>query len=261
MATNVSLQAVEPVLHPVPERGWRNGLANLLGNELRAWWGTRTWLVHALIWTILLNGSAALVLWTGPRAASLEAARTIFSLFTGIFGALGVIVATQGAIVGEVRQGTAAWVLSKPVSRLAFLAAKWLAHGFGFFVTIILLQGALAYAQFSAAGGAPPPLAFLGGMGLLTLQLLGYLTLTLMLGTFFGSQAVVAGIATVLLFVQPGLAEATALGSWLPGALPRQVAPVLGGEGLSTLIPLIGTVLLIVVCALLAIWRFAREEF
>ena len=261
MAANLALQAAEPALEPVPERGWRNGLSTLLRNELRAWWGTKTWLVQALIWTVVLNGFTALVLWGGPRAASADAARTVFGLFTGIFGALGVIVATQGAIVGEKRQGTAAWVLSKPVSRVAFLAAKWVAHSLGFFVTIILLQGALVYAQFAAAGVAPPALAFVSGMAMLSLQLLAYLTLTLMLGTFFGSQAAVAGIAVVLLFVQPVLVEATAFGDWLPGALPRQVAAVLGGAALPTLIPLIGTVLVIVVCALLAVWRFEREEF
>ena len=261
MAANLALKAAGGMLHPLPERGWRNGLANLVRNELRAWWGTRTWLVQALIWTIVLNGFTALVLWTGPRAASADAARTVFSLFTGIFGALGVIVATQGAIVGEKRQGTAAWVLSKPASRVAFLAAKWVAHSLGFFVTIILLQGTLAYAQFAAAGVAPPALAFATGMGLLSLQLLAYLTLTLMLGTFFGAQAVVAGIAMVLLFVQPIVAEATGFGDWLPGALPRQVAPLLAGAGLPTLIPLIGTVLVIVVSVLLAVWRFEREEF
>ncbi len=261
MTANILSQTGDSTLQPVPDRGWRNGLANLLRNELRAWWGTKTWLIQALIWSIVLNGFTALVLWTGPRAAASDAARTVFSLFTGIFGALGVIVATQGAIVGEKRQGTAAWVLSKPASRVAFLAAKWAAHSLGFFVTIILLQGALIYIQFAAAGVAPPALAFVTGMSLLSLQLLAYLTLTLMLGTFFGSQAAVVGIATGLLFVQPVLAEATAFGDWLPGSLPRQVGPVLAGAALSTLIPLIGTVLLIVISVLLALWRFEREEF
>ena len=98
-------------------------------------------------------------------------------------------------------------------------------------------------------------------MGLLTLQLLAYLTLTLMLGTFFSSQIAVAGIAVLLLFAQPLLAQASALGTWLPGVLPLQVSSVLGGAALPSVIPLIGTAVLIVVCALLAVWRFEREEF
>ena len=261
MATDVSPQAIERSLRPVKERGWRNGLANLIRSDLRAWWGTRTWLVQALIWFVVVNGSMALVLYSGPRAAARAVGQTVFSLAVGIFGALGVIVSTQSTLVGEKQQGTAAWVLSKPVSRVAFLAAKWIAQGLGFFVTIILLQGAIAYAQFAAAGGAPAPLSFVAGMGLLTLQLLAYLTLTLMLGTFFASQVVVACIAVFLLFGQFLLAQAYPFGAHLPGALPVHVPAVLAGAALPTVIPLIGTVLTIVVCALLAAWRFEREEF
>ncbi len=261
MATDVSLQGIERPLQPVKELGWRNGLGNLVRSELRAWWGTRTWLVQALIWFVVVNGPMALVLYSGPRAAARAVGQTVFSLAVGIFGALGVIVSTQSTLIGEKQQGTAAWVLSKPVSRVAFLAAKWIAQGLGFFVTIILLQGAIAYAQFAAAGVAPAPLSFAAGMGLLTLQLLGYLTLTLMLGTFFASQVVVAGIAVFLLFGQFLLAQAYPFGAYLPGALPVHVPAVLAGAALPTVIPLIGTVLTIVVCALLAAWRFEREEF
>ena len=45
MVTDVTLQAIELTLHPVKELGWRNGLFNLVLNELSGWWGTRTWLV------------------------------------------------------------------------------------------------------------------------------------------------------------------------------------------------------------------------
>ncbi len=261
MAPHSSLQAVDRTLHPTKERGWRNGLANLLRNELHAWWGTRTWLIQSLIWLVVVNGSMAMVLWTGPQPAAQAVAQSVFSSFIGIFGALGVIISTQGTIVGEKQQGTATWVLSKPVSRVAFLAAKWMVHALRFFVTIILLQGSLAYAQFAAAGTAPALLPFLAGMGLLTLHLLSYLTLTLMLGTVFRSQIPVVGIAVLILVVQPLLAEVYGFGGVLPGVLPLQVPLVLGGDPLPTMVPLIGTTVLTLLLFIVAVWRFKREEF
>jgi ABC-2 type transport system permease protein len=261
MASHSSLQAVDYTLRPAKERGWRNGLANLLHNEIHAWWGTRTWLIQSLIWLVVVNGSMAMVLWTGPQPVAHAVAQSVFSIFTGILGALGVIVSTQGAVVAERQQGTAAWVLSKPVSRVAFLAAKWMAHALALFVTIILLQGSLAYAQFAAAGATPAVLPFLAGMGLLTLHLLSYLTLTLLLGTLFRSQIPVVAIAILILFVQPLLAEVYGFGGLLPGVLPLQVPPVLRGEPLPTIIPLISTTVLMVLCFIIAVWRFEREEF
>ena len=260
MATNIA-QHTESALRPVAEPAWRRGFANLLRQENRRWWGTRIWLIQSLIWLVVVNGAMAMVLWTGPRPAAQVAAQSVFSIFTGIFGALGVIVSTQGAVVAEKQQGTAAWILSKPVSRVAFLVAKWMAHALGLFVTIILLQGSLAYAQFAAAGAAPSLLPLLGGMGLLTLHLLSYLTLTLMLGTVFRSQIPVVGIAILILFVQPLLAEVYGFGGMLPGVLPLQVPLVLRGDPLPTIVPLIGTTVLTVLCFIIAVWRFEREEF
>ena len=45
--------------------------------------------------------------------------------------AIGIIVVMQDAIIEEIQLGTAAWVLSKPVSRQAFLSAKLVASVVG----------------------------------------------------------------------------------------------------------------------------------
>ena len=52
---------------------------------------------------------------------------------------IGVIVTVQGAIVGEKELGTAAWVISKPVSRASFIVAKLVGHGVGFLVTALVV--------------------------------------------------------------------------------------------------------------------------
>ena len=55
------IPATNPALQLVTEHGWRRGFANLLHNENRMWWGTRKWLVHLLLWLIVLNGLILLV--------------------------------------------------------------------------------------------------------------------------------------------------------------------------------------------------------
>ena len=67
MATISNVQAAaNPALQAVNERGWRRGLANLLRNENSMWWGTRKWLVHLLLWLVVLNGLSPAGDATGP---------------------------------------------------------------------------------------------------------------------------------------------------------------------------------------------------
>ena len=125
--------AVDQKLQAVNESGWRRGFANLLGNENRMWWGTRKWMVHLLLWLVVLNG---LILLIGLTDA--EDVNNPFKLYetltqvlfqVGMFAtAIGVVTTAQGAIVREKQLGTAAWVLSKTVSRSAFVLAKFVAY-------------------------------------------------------------------------------------------------------------------------------------
>ena len=173
---------------------------------------------------------------------------------------MGVIVLAQSRIIGDKQLGTAAWLLSKPLSRSAYLLSKLLADGVGILVTMIGVQGLVAYAQLSAfTGGAFPVLPFLGALGLLALNLLFYLAFTLMLGTFFSGRSAVIGGALVLLFVQSQLGQ-SALAPYIPGALPFMAIQLLDGTPLLGILPIVATTVLIPVCMGVAIWRFRREE-
>src|SRR5512135_2116426 len=55
--------ASNSVLQPVTARGWRAGFNNLFRKENRDWWGTRSWLVQAIIWAAILIGILATVLF------------------------------------------------------------------------------------------------------------------------------------------------------------------------------------------------------
>src|SRR6185503_20475223 len=155
MATYSSQSAARRVLEPATSRGWRRGFANLFRKEQSTWWGTRRWLVHLLVWVAVLNGLILFLNLNDPPAADdLEVLKDmyqeglkIFFELTGIATGIGVLITAQSAIVGEKQLGTAAWVLSKPVSRSAFVLAKFASHAIGLLGLAILVPHIVFYGQ------------------------------------------------------------------------------------------------------------------
>jgi ABC-2 type transport system permease protein len=134
----------------VNERGWRRGLSNLLRSGLARWFKTRTWWVQCLIWGGVLGMMLSAMLF-GRDKADMETVLLIFGIFAGLFPAVAVTIIMQDALVGEKREGTAAWVLSKPATRQAFILSKLVANSVGVLVTMVLVPCALSYALISIA--------------------------------------------------------------------------------------------------------------
>ena len=124
-------------------RGWRGGLSNMLRAELGKWFRTNTWWFQGLLWIAIINGILAGVLWSDEGIDAFGAA-AFFSLFMGLFPSIAIIIIMQDSIVGEKESGTAAWVLSKPVSRSAFVISKLVANLLGVLVTMVLLPAIVA---------------------------------------------------------------------------------------------------------------------
>jgi ABC-2 type transport system permease protein len=296
------------VLQPVRDRGWLQGFGNLTRQENRRWWGTRLWLVQVLIWLLIVNGLLTTVLLSERDAAAqgrdqavrqaiaeqqlanaeteeeAEAARAgmgvtipasesllIFFLFLGMAPGVGVAIIGQEALVQEKQSGTGAWVLSKPISRTAFVLSKITGNALGILVTMVAIQGAVGYVLIRWLGGhALYPIAFMGALGLVFLSLMFYLTLTVMLGTLFASRGPVIGIPLAVLF---GFQIFTGIAPWLFKVMPwvlvfppgdarsSHALLVALGQPLPSWIPTIATLAWCLVFAAVAIWRFNREEF
>jgi ABC-2 type transport system permease protein len=125
-------------------------------------------------------------------------------------------------VVGEKRNGTAAWVLSKPASRPAFIVAKLIPNALGVLVTMVAIPGAVAWVLVTLLGTGAEVLPFLAGLAVIWLALLFYLTLTLMLGTLFDHAGAVVGLALAVLFGQQ-LVLTTPIAPFLPWALTAPV--------------------------------------
>jgi ABC-2 type transport system permease protein len=243
----------------------------MLANELRRWWRTRRWLVHMLLWVILLNG---LVLMIGLAAdmGPTEAEPTLTQLvdaflqLSAVASGIGIVTVAQGAIVGEKQRGTAAWVLAKPASRAAFVLARLIAYALSFGSLALLLPAALFYAEARfLTGQAPSPVGLLTGVGVLAVQLLFYLALSLMLGAFVSGRGPIAGVGIGMVvagFIAPMLLPQTVLLAtpWLLRSLAPGLA--LGGELPAVWpIPLVASALWAAIFVGVALWRFSREEF
>jgi len=173
----------------------------------------------------------------------------------------------QSAIVGEKNSGTAAWIMTNPVSRGAFILAKLVANGFAILTIIVVLQGFIAYFQFFLQGDLViRPTSFVAALGLEALHMVFYITLALMLGTLFYSRGPVIGISIAVLIGQDLIGQFIAMKfPWFPTLMPMRLVdmalPVAQGGALSSYTPVITTVLMSMSFILLAIWRFSREEF
>jgi len=255
-------------LIPVRESARLGGFGNMFRKELGQWWGTRTWWVQILIWVLILNGISTIVALTEsmtPNELLTEVVLTFLALSIGAIG-IGTIVTVQGAIVGEKELGTAAWVMSKPAARGAFILAKTFAYAIGYWVTAIIIPSSIFFITMRQL--IPVQLAlmpFISGVALVGLGQLFYLTLTLMLGTFFNSRGPIAGIGIAIimtgltlkgfipfpvLIVTPwplgDVAAGLALGTELPSVWP---------------VPIIAVAVWVVIMTAVALWRFEREEF
>ena len=260
--------AANNVFTMVNGRGWSRGFTNLLGNELARWWKTRMWWIQCLIWTILT------IMYLRPWEGWMNAGTALwrYSDITGLFQAIGVIVVMQGVLLGEKKDGTAAWVLSKPATRPALVLSKLIANSLGVLTTMLLLSGAILCVVWLIRGwGLPKPILFLETLGIIFLSHLWYLTLTLMLGALFNNRMVILGISAGMLALSDSLIvwypllrytlPWYLLVKWGAQVLPVGITALMIGRSIDSYIPTILVVAIeCVLFVLIALWRFNREE-
>jgi len=268
-------------LLPARGGGWWAGYGNMFSKELGEWFRTRRWLWQLLIWSVILDGLIAFMLFALPVLNTLmPGLPTQEQLFAGLppevgtviqffsflvmTGTIGTIILTQDEIIQEKQSGTAAWILSKPVARLAFIMTKLLSNITGVLVFIVLVPGVILIGQVSLATHQPLPLVpFLAGSGVILLALIFYVCLVILLGVLFESRGPVLGIAfgvlwggmilrnfiPQILYVLPLGMEGVAMGVLQGIPLPAMYVS-----------ELISTAVLSILFTLVALWRFQHIE-
>ena len=260
----------------VVEKGWRRGLGNLLQGEYSAWFKSSRWWKHLLMWFAIINGMMGMMIYATARAAKDGNAGPpmffMYGMFGGMFVAFGVMIIMQRVLVGEKRSGTAAWVLSKPVPRTAFVVSRLLVNTIAILLTSVIVPGVILYITlglFSDIGWLSP-LGYTAGLLMFLLHTFYWIALVLMLGTLSESSSLVIAVPMSLFFVfwlgsglVPGLIYISPLlltFSPDPDHINSLAASFMTGEPLFSWLPLISTAVSCLIFIAVAIRRFNRQE-
>lgn len=268
------VMAARQGLLPVSERGWLGGFGNLLAKELGEWFSTRRWIVQTFLWLAIINGLMAFIMFAVPTIDPSEQVGleenvalglSLYYNFATLFGAIGMIILAQDEIIQEKQTGTAAWILTKPVSRSAFVLSKLLSNLLGGLIFIAGLTGVVAYLEvYLVSSQMLPLLPYLLGIGIVLLTLFFYLTLVIMLGTIFEERGAVLGIAVGVLLGGLIASKFTPLVSFfLPVTMPDVALELMQGQPLPVIdiSQLVTAGVWSLLFTIVALWRFSHEEF
>lgn len=134
------------------------------------------------------------------------------------FGVLAAILLAMGSVATEKDRGTAAFVLTKPASRAAFLGAKIVAIAVDLFLAVAA-AGIAGFGYTTYLFSAPPIGGYAAMCLLLWLSLVVYASLTFLGSTLTRSAAAGAGIGFAFLVLTGILGAVPAIGRFMPGGL------------------------------------------
>jgi ABC-2 type transport system permease protein len=259
----------------VKEWAMMRGFANLYQKESRAWWNTRRWWVNGLLWLVLIGGPIIFMIYGLPALAAVTGGslekETGGPLVRGLQGffevggmaiTIGVIILCQGLVIDEKQTGLVEWIMAKPVQRKAYVLAKLCSSLVVILVLLIALPGAAAYGLLFLRGGEPFPLQpFIAGTAVLVLHSLFYMTLTIMLGTFFNSRSPILGITFGIYFAGMFMFKPFVyVGPWMLAKFSTPIANSISLPPDLLWPPLIATLVWCVVFTCAALIKFERTE-
>jgi ABC-2 type transport system permease protein len=258
----------------VEEKGWRRGLGNLLQGEYSAWFKSSKWWKHLVLWFSIINVIMLLIIASAnaaPGAKDVPSPLLLYGIFGGMFVAFGVMIIMQRVLVKETQSGTAAWVLSKPVTRTAFVVSRLVVNSIAILLTSVIVPGVIFYVTLGLFGdlGWLSPFGFIAALLMISLHTLYWIALVLMMGTLVESSGAVIAVPMALFFTfwmgvsetSPLIHISPLLLTFGPGQINSLFASFMTGEPVFSWLPLISTVVSCVNFISIAIWRFNRQEF
>ncbi|MCH8562895.1 ABC transporter permease subunit [Nesterenkonia sp. YGD6] len=245
------------------------GFANQARREAGTWWSTKRWWIQTLVWTGIINGLLAVMLWVVPQLEALvgaevtvQASAAQFTGMASMITAIGVVVTSQGILLDEHRVGLLEWMLSKPLSRGALLAAKFVAHALALLVVLVIIPWLGVLIQLSLADGDPWPLdQWLGALGLVCLVAVFHLALVLALSALTWSRAMIVALPLVgIIGTDLFVAFVPESFNVMPWSLGPLAGPVLADGMLISIGPIVSASLLMLVSLGVAAAGIRRKE-
>jgi len=170
-----------------------------------------------------------------------------------------LIIIYGGLVSSERKSGTAILVLTKPVSRSAFIWAKAVVHGA--FLTACVAAGSLITWAMTALvfGTAPGGPLLTSAVCWLVFALL-FLALMTLLSVVLPSQAGAAGVGIGVFALMAILGLYKPLVLYTPVGLSVAPATLAAGNPFPVMWPLVSSLVLMVALVATAAWAFRRQE-
>ncbi|HLF91351.1 MAG TPA: YhfC family glutamic-type intramembrane protease, partial [Anaerolineales bacterium] len=201
--------------------------------EIRQLWRTKRFLVVGAVFLLFGMGSPLIAKLTPELLRSIEGAEMFADLIPeptagdamaqylknlSQFGFIIAILIGMGAVAGEKERGVAPMILSKPMSRWAFITSKFAAQ-FAMYLCAFVLAGLGAYTYTVILFGALDFGAFALLNGLLLLWLMTFAALNLLGSTLGASTVAAGGIGLGLSVVMLVAGNIPRYGALFPGGL------------------------------------------
>ena len=174
---------------------WYAGMKNIISRELYHERTRMYRIQQLLVWTLFTNGLVALILSVSGMGDMYILSLAIFYSMLTLLISIFIPILLQGIIIDDKVSGTAAWILSKPVSKKAYLLSKLTASILAIIVVSVVINGVVGYGVFSVFGYTLNIPGFLMTLGLTGIVVVYFACLTIMLGTFSTSRGKVLAIA------------------------------------------------------------------
>jgi len=252
-----------------------NGLRAFLRKELQETLHTwRLWVLPGLL--VFLGVTSPVITALTPKIIEFAArqspgttlsvaqptAREAYLQFVGNLeqlALLAIIIAVSGSISGEVRSGTAALVLTKPISRPAFVIGK-AATIYALILASTAAGGIVCIGVTAALFGLGPVGHFVLAVALWLVYALLFVGLMLLLSAEMRSQMAAAAAGIGLFAALAALTALPPVRHYQPGGLMDAVSSLVRHGTAVWAWPLLTSVLLAAVALAAAVVRFNRRE-
>ncbi|NHZ71451.1 MAG: hypothetical protein GWP18_07400 [Proteobacteria bacterium] len=260
------------------------GLGGLIGVELRVWFPWR------VLWLVVAGLGTFAVVYLPWRAASLNQLGVLINFFLGLWTAfllISTVSMTEGAVLGEIHRGTAAWLAALPIARPSVILAKFVGAMAGL-AGVVGITGLAVYpilvdadgrgvVEFSAQDVFEVAAGPIGRWGTyvhlptfgtymamlvgLWLLLCFIASVMMLLGSLVRSRTATFGLGLVVVgaIIAVGVLSGTAVGP-TPAGLAGAIIDIALGNQTSMMAPVIGTLILTLGVLAIAVMSFDRRE-
>jgi ABC-2 type transport system permease protein len=252
-----------------------SGLGAFLRKELRETIHTwRLWVLPGLL--VFLGVTAPVITALTPKIIEFAAksspgttvtiaqptAREAYLQFVGNLGQLAllaIIITVSGAISGEVRSGTAALVLTKPISRAAFVIGK-AATAFALILVSTAIGTVICIGITAAIFGLGPAGHFVLAVAIWLAYALLFIGVMIALSARLRSQMAAAAYGVGVFAALAALGALPNVGGYQPGGINGAMTDLLRHGSAAWTWPLLTSLALAAIALSTAVTRFNRRE-